>query len=140
METVCVFCKIIQGEIPCATLLDTPEVLAFLDISPVRPGHALVIPKEHAATVFDLSPTSATAVFAAIQRVGKGVMQTTGATGLNVLQNNFAASGQMVPHVHWHLIPRVEGDGLELWKQGSYAGMEEMQVLAKRIAEQCKIA
>lgn len=140
MEDNCLFCKIIRGEIPCAALLDTPEVLAFLDIGPVRPGHALVIPKRHAATLFDLPSSTAEVLFAAMQRVGKGVMQATGATGLNVLQNNFAASGQMVAHVHWHLIPRAEGDGLELWKQGSYAGMEEMQALAERIAQQCQSA
>lgn len=140
MEENCIFCKIIRGEIPCAALLDTPDVLAFLDINPIRPGHALVIPKVHAANLFDLPTSTAEVVFAALQRVGKGVMRATNATGLNVLQNNFASSGQMVPHVHWHLIPRVEGDGLELWKQGSYAGMEEMQALAARIAEFCKIA
>lgn len=137
MEDSCVFCKIIRGEIPCASVLDTPDVLAFLDINPIRPGHTLVVPKVHAATLFEMSPKSGEMLVRALQQVGKAVMEATGATGLNVQQNNFPAGGQTVHHIHWHLIPRVEGDGLSLWPQGAYADMEAMSTLAKVIASRC---
>ena len=129
----CIFCKIIRGEIPCAKLFENEDVIAFLDIAPARPGHTLILPKLHAATLFDLPPELGTAVVAAIQKVGTAVMEATGATGLNVFQNNFPAAGQAVPHLHWHLIPRHEDDGLQLWEQGSYADASAMNAMAEGI-------
>lgn len=138
MQETCIFCKIIKGEIPCAVLLDTKDVLAFLDINPARPGHTLIIPKLHVATILDLPSSYGDAVFDAMRELGKAVMEATSAQGFNIIQNNFPASGQEVPHIHWHLIPRTVGDGLAHWPQGSYATMDEMQHLASRIATLCK--
>lgn len=134
-ESDCIFCKIIRGEIPCAQLYADDHVLSFMDIGPVNRGHALVVPREHHATIFDMPARLGTHVTEAAQRVGRAIMAVTGAEGLNIFQNNFAAAGQMVFHVHWHLIPRFPGDGHELWPQGQYGSMDEMLALAEAIRE-----
>lgn len=133
MSGNCVFCQIVAGKIPCARLYETETVLAFLDIAPVRKGHALVLPKTHHPTLWDLPAGLAEDLLAALQAVGRGVMAATRAEGLNVGMNNHAAAGQVVPHAHFHLIPRHGGDGLSLWAQSAYAGQEEMAGLAQAI-------
>ena len=133
MSGNCVFCQIVAGKIPCAKLYETDTVLAFLDIAPVRKGHALVLPKAHHPTLWDLPAALGNDLLAAMQAVSKGILAATGAEGLNVGMNNHAAAGQLVPHAHFHLIPRHGGDGLSLWAQSAYAGQEEMTGLAQAI-------
>jgi len=133
-RTDCIFCKIVRGEIPCSQVYATEHVLAFLDIAPVRPGHVLVIPKAHHETLFDLPPELGGQLLQAVQVVGRAVLKATGAQGLNVGMNNYAAAGQLVPHAHFHLVPRVENDGLSLWPQTQYASMQIMIDLAALIA------
>jgi histidine triad (HIT) family protein len=130
----CIFCKIVRGEIPCAKILETDSVLAFLDIAPVNKGHTLIIPKAHYADIRDLPPSLAPDLMAAIQKVGQGLTEGLGAQGLNLGMNNGAAAGQLVLHAHWHLIPRFTGDGLTLWPQKSYASPEEMSQTALKIS------
>lgn len=136
-DTECIFCKILRGELPCAELYSDEKVFAFLDIAPVNQGHALVIPRGHYPDVFDVPPETGAALVAAKQKVGKAIMAATGADGLNIYMNNGAAAGQIVYHAHWHLIPRFTGDGLSLWPQKRYNGMEEMLELATAIREHC---
>lgn len=133
-ESDCIFCRIVRGEIPCARVYEDDQVLAFLDLGPVAPGHTLVIPKEHHENLLDTPDGAVRTVLSAVRRVGAAVMSATGAQGFNVLQNNFSASGQQVFHVHWHVIPRREGDGLTLWPQGGYPDSRAMQDMAGRIA------
>ncbi len=129
----CIFCKIVKGEIPCAKILETDTILAFLDIAPVSKGHALVIPKAHFPTILDVDPALGPDILAATARVGQALMDATGATGFNVGLNCNASAGQLVFHAHWHVIPRIEGDGLSLWPAGKYDFMEEMNRLAATI-------
>jgi len=129
----CIFCKIIEGKIPCAKVYDQGGIFAFLDIAPVNKGHALVVPKKHHATLFDLPPDLGRELLTALKLVGQAVMQATGAAGLNVGMNNFEVAGQLVHHAHFHLIPRHEGDGLKLWTQHAYESGEEMQKLAQAV-------
>ncbi|MFO7711546.1 MAG: HIT family protein [Candidatus Woesearchaeota archaeon] len=117
---MCLFCKIAKGEIPSAKVYEDDEVLAFLDIAPVHPGHCLVIPKEHYVTMVDIPSDLLQKVIAVTKMCAKGVMDATGCDGFNISQNNFRASGQAIDHLHFHVIPRFEGDGLKLWPQGSY--------------------
>ncbi len=138
MKADCIFCKILRGEIPSAQIYADDHVVAFLDIAPAAKGHTLVIPRPHYETMFDMPAELVQPVFAATQRVGRALMAGLGAEGVNVAQNNFAASGQMVFHVHWHVIPRFTGDGLGLWKQGAYASTEEMRDFAARLAALAK--
>ena len=129
----CIFCRIVRGEIPCARLYETETVLAFLDIAPVMKGHALVIPKAHHPLVWDLPAGLAGELLAAVGRVGQAVLSATGAEGLNVMMNNLEAAGQLVPHAHFHLIPRKTGDGLALWPQHAYENQGEMSALAEAV-------
>ena len=131
----CIFCKIVKGEIPCAKLYEDEQTLAFLDIAPVAPGHALVIPKVHCSDLFALPDAFGPAWLAAQKRVGRAVMAALGATGLNVQQNNGQSAGQVVFHAHIHLIPRREGDGLALWPGAPYADAAAMAAVAASVRQ-----
>ena len=118
----CIFCKIISGEIPAAKFLEEDGVVGFLDINPANKGHALVVPKRHAETLIDLSPEEAGELAKAVRRVSEAVLKASGGDGFNVLQNNYPAAGQIIPHAHVHVIPRFKDDGLDLkWKRKEYA-------------------
>jgi histidine triad (HIT) family protein len=106
-----IFSKILRGEIPCARVYEDADVLAFLDIMPLSPGHTLVIPKEPATTLDRLSDASAAAIGRVLPRIARAVLAATGATAYNVLQNNGAAAHQAVFHVHFHIIPKPDGGG-----------------------------
>jgi len=118
----CVFCKVVGAEIPAAVVYEDPTVLAFLDIGPLSEGHLLVIPREHYHHLVDVPAQCCAEVATVLPRLGRALLGVTGAQGFNVLVNNGAAAGQIVPHVHWHLIPRMQGDGLGYrWNPGKYA-------------------
>ena len=130
----CVFCRIAQGNAPCAKVYEDEEVLAFLAIGPIKPGHTLVIPKSHYKNLLETPDKLAQSVHKALQAIGRAVMSATGAQGFNVLQNNNPAAEQTIFHVHWHVIPRHDGDGVTNWVEGRYANQEEMRDLAQQIA------
>jgi histidine triad (HIT) family protein len=120
-DSSCIFCKIIGGQIPCLKVFETADLLSFLDIGPLAEGHLLVIPKTHHERLEDMPPEAVAAVTRHLPTLGKALLQVTGAAGYNVLQNNGKASGQEVMHVHFHLIPRVSGDGLGYrWNASKY--------------------
>ena len=115
-----IFGKIIAGEIPCHKVYEDSEVLAFLDINPLSRGHTLVIPKEPAETLDQLSDASAAAVGRALPRICRAVMAATGVREYNVLENNGSGAHQVVPHVHFHIIPKPNAqEGLGIgWPAG----------------------
>jgi histidine triad (HIT) family protein len=133
----CTFCKIVDGEIPAAKVLETDSVVAFLDIAPVAPGHVLVVPKEHYARLADTPSEVSAALASELPRLTRAVLAATGSTALNVLQNNGREAGQLVDHVHFHLIPRRPGDEFRYhWPRTQYAegGVEQMRAsIAKSI-------
>lgn len=114
----CIFCKIIDGEIPSTKVYEDENVLAFLDISQVTKGHTLIIPKQHMENVYELSPEAAGHVFQAAPKVASAIKEAFQPIGLNLLSNTGEAAGQSVFHFHLHLIPRYgEGDGFgAVWK------------------------
>jgi histidine triad (HIT) family protein len=115
-----IFDKILDGEIPCHRVYEDDHVLAFLDIGPLSDGHTLVIPKERAATLHELSDEAAGAIGRVLPRIARAVTRATGAEAYNVLQNNGASAHQAVMHVHFHVIPKVGGRGLSIgWSPGS---------------------
>jgi len=129
----CIFCKIARGEIPCAKLYEDDHVVSFLDIQPINPGHALVIPKRHYSTLFEIPDEELAACIGAAKKVAAAVHKAVGAAGLNLLQNNFRAAGQLVEHAHFHIIPRQARDGfLTTWPGGAYAA-GEMEKLQQRV-------
>jgi histidine triad (HIT) family protein len=110
-----VFSKILRGEIPCHKIYEDERVLAFLDVNPLTRGHVLVIPKEPAETLDQLSDDSAAALGRVLPRLCRAVKRVTGVEAYNVLQNNGAGAHQAVFHVHFHIIPKSEeGGGLGL--------------------------
>lgn len=131
----CIFCKIVGGELPSHKVYEDDEFLAFLDIGPVRAGHTLVIPREHHETFLALPSPNAGKLWQVAQKVAKAVVKATNAQGCNLSVNNGRAGGQVVFHVHVHIIPRVESDGLTLWPQGKYETGE-----AEAVAEKIKQA
>jgi histidine triad (HIT) family protein len=113
-----IFDRILAGEIPCHRILEDEQVLAFLDIAPLSPGHTLVIPKEAKASLAELSDDSAAAIGRALPRICRAVAAFAGTRDCNILQNNGAAAHQAVMHVHFHVIPRTaSGEGLGIsWR------------------------
>lgn len=128
-----VFAKILRGEIPCHRVYEDAAVLAFLDVNPLSRGHTLVIPKEPAETIDQLSDDAAAAVGRVLPRIARAVLAATGARAYNILQNNGAAAHQAVLHIHFHIIPRFDdGSGLGIdWMATRLEGGAE---LAKSIA------
>lgn len=108
----CVFCRMVSGEIPVAKVYEDESVLAFLDVGPISDGHTLVIPKQHCAAIDQCAPEILAAVASRLGRVARAVAAATEADGYNVLCNNGAAAGQIVEHLHFHVIPRKDGDGV----------------------------
>jgi len=132
----CIFCKIIDGEIPAVKVLDEELVIAFMDINPSSKGHMLVVPKNHAENIFEISESDLTALIKAVKRCANAVKEALNAEGVTILQLNGKASDQIVPHFHIHIIPRWKNDGLPIssWemKQGD---MEEIKNIALKIKE-----
>lgn len=117
----CVFCRIAQGQLPAQRVFENDHCLAFLDIAPLAEGHLLVIPRRHYHCLHDVPPDEAAEIARALPRLGRALLAVTGAAGYNLLQNNGRVAGQVVEHVHFHLIPRQEGDGLGYrWPAGKY--------------------
>lgn len=121
-----IFDKILDGDIPCHNVYENEHVLAFLDIQPLSRGHTLVIPKQRkCALLHQLSDISATELGRALPKISRAVMKATGAESYNILQNNGASAGQVVMHVHFHIIPRFASAGLLVdWRAGSLDGSE----------------
>ena len=112
-DGISIFTKIIQGDIPCHKVYEDDLVFAFLDINPSSPGHTLVVPKEPARTLDELSEESSEAIGRALPKISKAVLKATGASEFNVIQNNGPNAFQSVFHVHFHIIPKMEdGSGL----------------------------
>lgn len=126
----CIFCKIVTGAIPCHKVYEDDAVLSFLDVGPLSRGHTLVIPKAHHVTLADTPPDLAGRCMAAVAKLGPAVAKATGVAGWNVLQNNGAVAGQVVMHVHFHIIPRREGDGLGYrWPTGQLDAADAVTLL-----------
>lgn len=109
-EEECIFCKIVRGEIPSNKVYEDEHTLAFLDINPRNPGHTLVIPKKHHEQIFTLSDQEGAAIFSSVKKVAALVKNGVKADGISIAQNNGKAAGQVVWHVHFHVIPRFEAE------------------------------
>lgn len=111
----CLFCKIVKGEIPAVKVYEDDELLAFLDIRPINPGHTLIIPKNHHATLVETPEELAGNMMKVVPYLGKAIMKAVGAPAFNLGNNNGKEAGQVVDHVHLHLMPRFADDGYEAW-------------------------
>ncbi|WP_454387568.1 HIT family protein [Streptococcus sp. Marseille-Q8145] len=134
--TDCIFCKIIAGEIPSSKVYEDDQVVAFLDISQVTPGHTLVVPKQHFRNLLEMDAGSASQLFARVPDIARKVMKATGAKGMNILNNNEEIAGQTVFHTHVHLAPRYdETDGLQISFEAHEPDFPALAQLAEKIAQ-----
>jgi histidine triad (HIT) family protein len=129
----CIFCKIIAGEIPSFKLFEDDETFAFMDINPASEGHALVIPKEHAADVHAVSDAAIAATVKTAKKIAAAIDETLSPAGLNLLQCNGPAAAQSVFHFHMHVLPRSEGDDLKLNWGPKPGDMDAIGAVAERI-------
>lgn len=128
----CIFCRIVAGEIPAEKIYEDDHTIVFLDIAPCNPGHSLVIAKEHYENMEATPEELLYKIISAVKKVGVALKKGLGVEGYNIHVNNDPIAGQVVPHLHFHVIPRVAGDEHKLWKQGMYQE-GEMQAVAQKI-------
>lgn len=135
MTAECVFCRIVAGDLPAAIVYQDDDVVAFLDLFPVIPGHTLIVPRRHTTDLLDCPAELAGRLFAASARVAAAVLAATGADGFNVWSANGHAAGQTVFHLHLHVLPRFAADrfGLRFPVDRHEATRSELEAVAARI-------
>lgn len=128
----CIFCKLAGGEIPTATLYEDKDFRVILDANPAAKGHALIIPKEHYANLYELDDELAGKVLVLAKKMITKLTDILGCDGYNIVQNNGEAAGQTVFHFHMHLIPRFKDDGVGVtWKMGELTEEDKNDILSK---------
>lgn len=132
---MCVFCKIVNGEIPSYKIYETKNTLAFLDISQNTKGHTLVIPKRHVENIFDLDEETAKELFVSVTKTANLLKEKLGFDAANLLNNNGKDAGQVVNHYHIHIIPRYGNDECYFHEAPHDANFEELSKLHKQITE-----
>jgi histidine triad (HIT) family protein len=132
----CIFCGIIAGRLPCANVYEDEAVIAFLDIGPLEKGHTLVVPRRHAEDIMSCPDDDLRRVIVVARRVARALTTVTGARGVNVTQANGKLAGQVVPHLHVHVIPRTRPTSHPArWQPGHYDSNDEMADYARRLRE-----
>jgi len=130
----CIFCKIIKKEIPHNKIYEDKNVIAFLDAFPVNKGHTLILPKKHFKNIYEIPEKTLWEVMKLAKKLSITIKKTMKADGINVYMNNEEAAGQVIDHLHVHIIPRIKGDGYGYWKnKKSYTDKEMSQVTKKII-------
>ena len=115
MDSNCIFCKILNNEIPSKKIYEDNDFLAMLDIAPATKGHVLIVPKEHATTMSDLSDDKLSKILVLAKKIVEAMKKVHGFTDYNIIQNNGPLAGQTIAHYHLHLIPRYSVDEVSLW-------------------------
>ena len=128
----CIFCKIANGEIPSATLYEDEDFRVILDLGPASKGHALILPKAHAANIYEISDDMAAKAMILANKMATKMTEALKCDGFNIVQNNGEPAGQTVFHFHMHLIPRYEGDQVGItWKPGTLTDEVKNEILEK---------
>jgi histidine triad (HIT) family protein len=128
----CLFCKIASGEIPSKKIYENDHVVAFLDINPSAPGHTLVVPKRHYNNILDVDEKTLVHLIDGVQTVAKRMSEKLG-SDITVLQNNGRTSGQIVFHIHFHIIPRTEGDGIHFVHHRIQVSEQELDEMKNKL-------
>ena len=132
----CIFCKLANGEIPTATLYEDENFRVILDLGPASKGHALILPKAHAANIYEISDEMAAKVMVLAKKMASAMTEALKCDGFNIVQNNGECAGQTVFHFHMHLIPRYKEDGVGItWTPGSLTDEVKEEILSKVQAE-----
>ena len=130
---MCVFCKIINGEIPAFKVYENEHVICFLDINASSEGHTLVVPKKHIENVFDLDEDTAVVILKAVKIVSTILKEKLGVVAVNVINNSGALAGQTVMHIHFHVIPRYENDGIVISPKQTEPDFGKLQEVLNKI-------
>ncbi len=131
-DSDCIFCKIIEDIVPSNKVYEDDHILAFLDIQPNNPGHTLVIPKDHFENIYTTPDETLCRLIIAVRKVSLAIKDAMDADGINIIMNNEPTAGQLVSHIHIHVIPRFETDGFKGWEHKEYKHGEAEEV-AKNI-------
>lgn len=134
LMTDCLFCKITKKEIPSFTIYENDDVSAFLDINPNNLGHTLVVPKAHYENIYDTPNKTLASIMSVSKKIAAAIKSGLGAEGVNVVMNNEGAAGQIIPHVHLHVIPRFANDGFKHWK-GAPRTEKEINAAGEKIRQ-----
>jgi len=134
--TDCIFCKIVAGEVPAFKLYEDENIISFLDIFPIHPGHALVVPKKHSVDIFDTDEETMKQMIAVAKKLAPAVMKGAKADGINIGMNNKEAAGQEVPHAHMHIIPRYSSDGLKTWSKNLFKDDKHKEELCEAVKKE----
>lgn len=129
----CIFCKILNGDIPSATIYEDEEFKAILDRFPANEGHVLILPKEHSANIFEIDPQLAGRLFILATKIAREMKRILGFEHMNVMQNNGTVAGQTVYHFHLHLIPRYENDSITIAYQPMDLTDEQISIMRKKL-------
>ena len=128
----CIFCKIANGEIPSATLFEDEDFRVILDLGPASKGHALILPKTHAANIYEIPEELAAKAMVLAKKMAAKMTEALNCDGFNIVQNNGETAGQTVFHFHMHLIPRYKNDGVGIqWKPGTLTDEVKAEILEK---------
>lgn len=133
----CIFCKLANGDIPTNVIYEDEMFTVILDASPATKGHALILPKEHAANIYELPDETAAKIFVLAKKLAAEMTKRLGCDGFNIVQNNGEVAGQTVFHFHMHLIPRYAGDGNEnklCWNHAEFSA-EEMKEICELLRQ-----
>jgi len=133
----CLFCQIVSGKIPATKIYEDDKILAILDIHPVNPGHTLIMPKKHFINLLDTDEETATAMILATKKIALAVINGLNLDAFNLELNNGRIAGQIIPHLHWHIVPRNPADELQHWPGKSYRAGEAEEI-ADKIREALK--
>ncbi len=130
----CLFCKIISGEIPSRKVYEDADCIAFLDINPANPGHTLVMPKNHSENIYDIPESDLKKIITVVKKVAVDIKEKLNAQGINVMQNNGRIAGQIVSHIHFHVIPRFENDSVIISYKRTHLTDNQLEEVQKRLA------
>ena len=130
----CIFCKIANGEFDSFTVYEDNDFRGIMDISPASKGHVIILPKKHAADIYELEEEIASKIYVVAKKIAVAVKEVTGCDGVNVLQNNGEAAGQTVFHLHMHVIPRWNNDSIKITWEQTQGEQDVLKGLAEEIA------
>ncbi len=140
MARDCVFCRIIRGELPAVKIYEDEYVVVFLDKYPINPGHTLIVPRRHAERLDELSDEEATALIRVAKWLAPRIVKAVDADGYNVVTNNGRAAGQVIFHVHLHVIPRFHGDGCRFDCKRNTPSYRELAEIGEKIRKELGVS
>ena len=132
----CIFCKIVNGEIPSKKVYEDGDTLAFLDINPANKGHTLVASKQHYEDIFSVDEEVLNKMMSVVKMLAEKIKNSLECDGINIIQNNGKHAGQLVNHIHFHIIPRFSGDKVIITYQRSQLSEEELNEIQKKLSEE----